>query len=38
MLVILSLKVTIVAGFTLEHPDFDPLGVVDLENLLDINL
>jgi hypothetical protein len=24
----LSLKVTIVAGFTLKLPDFDPLGVV----------
>jgi hypothetical protein len=30
--VILSLKVTIVAGFTLKQPDFDPLGVVDLES------
>jgi hypothetical protein len=25
----LSLKVTIVDGFTLKHPEFDPLGVVD---------
>jgi hypothetical protein len=25
----LSLKVTIVTGFTPKHPEFDPLGVVD---------
>jgi hypothetical protein len=28
--VTLSMIVTIVAGFTLKHPDFDPLGVVYL--------
>jgi hypothetical protein len=36
MQVTISLQVTIVAGFIhLKNPDFDPLGVVDLESTLE---
>jgi hypothetical protein len=41
MQVILSVKVTIrvVAGFTcLNHPEFDPLGVVDLVSTLEASM